>query len=110
MSGKRTPETWFVDCIDKTTVLQRGPIGATVANCKSTVWNQETQEANAILIAAAPELEIAAKECLKNNGGPIDADDTVDGQAYIMVRRVDFDALEAAWKKATGLTPPWWIG
>ena len=44
-------------------------------------------------------LEIAAKNCLFNCGGPIEAEDTTDGLAYVMVRRTDFDALQLALAK-----------
>jgi hypothetical protein len=35
---------------------------------------------------------------LKENGGPIDSSDTIDFVDYVMVRRVDFEALETALK------------
>lgn len=49
------------------------------------------------------ELFKAARSCLEKNGGPIDAEETRDGQAYVMVRRVDFDALEVAVKNGCEL-------
>lgn len=50
-------------------------------------------------VVAAPGDEAAReaiKSALSNNGGPIDAESTVDGVDYVMVRLVDFKALEAA--------------
>jgi len=38
-------------------------------------------------------LAAAVEELLETNGGPIDADETVDGLAYVMVRRDAFDKL-----------------
>lgn len=38
----------------------------------------------------------AVKDVLEKNGGPIDSDDTTDGRDYVMVRRLDFDALAKA--------------
>lgn len=35
---------------------------------------------------------------LKENGGPIDSSDTIDFVDYVIVRRVDFEALETAIK------------
>lgn len=42
------------------------------------------------------ELADRAETLLRNNGGPILAEDTVDGLEYVMVRMDDFVALEAA--------------
>lgn len=41
------------------------------------------------------EIRTMAKRAITRNGGPIDAETTTDGQAYVMVRRDDFDALAA---------------
>jgi hypothetical protein len=35
------------------------------------------------------------------NGGPIDAEDTVDGVDYVMVRRSDFDRIQELHKSIT---------
>lgn len=42
---------------------------------------------------AQRSLEQSAQGCLLNNGGPIDA---ADDESYVMVRRGDFEGLEAA--------------
>ena len=41
------------------------------------------------------KIRTMAKRAIIRNGGPIDAETTVDGHAYVMVRRADFDALAA---------------
>lgn len=64
------------------------------------------------LIATLPDLIAAVNDCLTQNGGPVageeDDPESEDGSAwsYVMVRRVDFDALATAWRKATGTPEP----
>lgn len=41
-------------------------------------------------------LQDAAWEVLQTNGGPIDAESTIDGKEYVMVELRAFNALEAA--------------
>ncbi len=41
-------------------------------------------------------LRSVIQSALNNNGGPIDADSTLDGKSYVMVHREDFDAIDAA--------------
>ena len=41
-------------------------------------------------------LRSVVQSALNNNGGPIDADSTLDGKSYVMVLREDFDAIDAA--------------
>jgi hypothetical protein len=44
-------------------------------------------------LAKTNEAQTIAKCMVKTNGGPIDAEDTDDGKAYVMVLREEFDAL-----------------
>lgn len=46
------------------------------------------------MVVALPDLFEAAKGVLDRNGGPIDGNETDDGNEYVMVRRSDFDRLE----------------
>ncbi|MDP3720801.1 MAG: hypothetical protein Q8T13_23815 [Acidobacteriota bacterium] len=46
--------------------------------------------------AAQQELVRAGQACLQHNGGPINEEETVDGESYVMVRLGDFEALQAA--------------
>lgn len=66
--------------------------------------NGPASEANARLIAAAPDLAAAGIDAMQTNGGPVSAEDTVDGQEYVMVRMAAFSALEHALRKA-GVLP-----
>lgn len=45
---------------------------------------------------AQRELEQSALACRNHNGGPVDQEETVDGECYVLVRLGDFDALQAA--------------
>lgn len=48
----------------------------------------------ATLVREVRELREVIQDTLSHNGGPIDADDTVDEMEYVMVRRSDFDRLQ----------------
>lgn len=63
----------------------------------SAAMAKASPRVSAIALAQRSLLQ-AAQACLTTNGGPIDAEDTCDGEAYVMVRRSDFDALDAAVK------------
>lgn len=51
---------------------------------------------------AAKEILEAIRSMARNNCGPIDASETDDGIAYVMVARIDFDSLIEK-LKASGL-------
>lgn len=90
--AKHTPGPW--ECsLDLCTVYGRkgwsiGPVGVTAAVCGDTPSRQE-QEANARLIAAAPELLTAMEECITEpNAYCYTHSAGVVGQAKDMERRL----------------------
>lgn len=46
--------------------------------------------------SAQQELARAGQACLDHNGGPIEREETVDEEPYVMVRLGDFEALQSA--------------
>lgn len=55
--------------------------------------------------AALEKCEKACTPLVKNNGGPICAEDTVDGQEYVMVKLQDFDGVVKALSEIAKLKP-----
>lgn len=49
--------------------------------------------------AKVERLRELIKEALETNGGPFDEDETIDGKAYMMVRRDVFDRMDAAYQE-----------
>ena len=91
------------DAIEKCIDIVRNPLGYPDGrDLSDALWPNAESELAAILQrleAQDKQLAVmrgAVQATLSNNGGPIDAEDTVDGIAYVMVRTEDFGALESA--------------
>lgn len=66
--------------------------GAAASEAELSTLRQHLAEA----VRERDALRSVVQSALNNNGGPIDADSTLDGKSYVMVLREDFDAIDAA--------------
>ena len=71
-----------------------GRLSRLIRNETGKLWEAELRKAE----IERDRFRALILTALKENGGPIDSSDTIDFVDYVMVRRVDFEALETAIK------------